>query len=55
MALIDLKRPRLSRLPLPTRLSISSARCSVFSFSSCINLEETIRSPFLRPHSRVCG
>lgn len=34
MELMDLKRPRLSRLPLPTRLSISSARCSVLSFSS---------------------
>lgn len=40
MELIDLKRPRLSRLPLPTRLSISSARCSVLSFSSCINLNK---------------
>lgn len=39
MELIDLKRPRLSKLPLPTRLSISSARCSVLSFSSCINLK----------------
>ena len=39
MELIDLKRPRLSKLPLPTLLSISSARCSVFSFSSWINLK----------------
>lgn len=29
-----LKRPGLSKLPLPTRLSISSARCSALSFSS---------------------
>lgn len=40
MELTDRKRPRLSKLPLPTLLSISSARCSVFSFSSCINLKQ---------------
>ena len=39
MELIDIKLPRLSKLPLPTLLSISSARCSVFSFSSWINLK----------------
>lgn len=37
--LMDRNRPRLSKLPLPTRFSISSARCSVFSFSSCMSLK----------------
>lgn len=36
---IDRNRPGLSKLPLSTRLSISSALCSVFSFSSWINLK----------------
>lgn len=37
--LTDLKRRRLPKLPLPSLLSVSSARCSVFSFSSSINLK----------------
>ena len=37
--LSDLKRQRLPKLPLPSLLSVSSARCSVFSFSSSINLK----------------
>ena len=37
--LTDLKRRRLPELPLPSLLSVSAARCSVFSFSSSINLK----------------
>ena len=37
--LTDLKRRRLPKLPLPSLLSVSSAHCSVFSFSSSINLK----------------
>ena len=37
--LTDLKRRRLPKLPLSSLLSVSSARCSVFSFSSSINLK----------------
>ena len=35
----DLKRRRLLELPVPTLLSIPSARCSVFSFFAWINLK----------------
>ena len=37
--LTDLKRRRLPRLRLPSMLSVFSACCSVFSFSSLINLK----------------
>ena len=35
--LTDLKQRKLPKLPLPSLLSVSSARCSVFSFSSLSN------------------
>ena len=38
--LTDLKRRRLPRLRLPSMLSVFSACCSVFSFSSLINLKQ---------------
>ena len=37
--LTDLHRRRLPKLPLPSLLSVSSARCSAFSFSSSTNLK----------------
>lgn len=48
----DLNRPGLSKLPLPTRLSISSARCSVLSFSSCISLKQKHIVSFASPANR---
>ena len=37
----DLKRQRLPKCAPPALLSVSSARCSVLSFSSCIHLKES--------------
>lgn len=48
----DRNRPGLSKLPLPTRLSISSARCSVLSFSSCISLEQKQTVSLASPANR---